>query len=117
MSANNNEQMDLEGNATNDTVESATSSKAETSATPQLKLTIKTPKDKKDVSIDGSATVKQVKCTEKQITLHQFSLFVELKDVVANEFSTSIDQICLIYSGKILKDDEDLKKHGKAFEI
>jgi hypothetical protein len=31
---------------------------------------------------------------------------------VANEFSTSIDQICLIYSGKILKDDEDLKKHG-----
>jgi hypothetical protein len=32
---------------------------------------------------------------------------------VASEFSTSVDQICLIYSGKILKDDEDLKKHGK----
>jgi ubiquilin len=46
------------------------------------------------VSIDASATVKQ------------------LKDLVANEFSTSIDQICLIYSGKILKDDEDLKKHA-----
>lgn len=35
-----------------------------------------------------------------------------MKDIVASEFSTSIDQICLIYSGKILKDDEDLKKHG-----
>jgi ABC-type phosphate transport system substrate-binding protein len=31
---------------------------------------------------------------------------------VADVFSTSNDQICLIYSGKILKDDEDLKKHG-----
>ncbi|CAF1563373.1 unnamed protein product [Adineta ricciae] len=93
MSANNNEQMDLEGNAASNTVESTTSSKGETSTTSELKLTIKTPKDKKDVSIDGSATVKQ------------------LKDVVASEFSTSIDQICLIYSGKILKDDEDLKKH------
>ncbi len=35
-----------------------------------------------------------------------------MKEVVANEFSTAIDQICLIYSGKILKDDEDLNKHG-----
>jgi ubiquilin len=58
-----------------------------------LKLTIKTPKEKKDLSIDASSTVKQ------------------LKDLVASEFGTSIDQICLIYSGKILKDDEDLKKH------
>jgi ubiquilin len=58
-----------------------------------LKLSIKTPKEKKDISINASSTVKQ------------------LKNVVANEFSTSIDQICLIYSGKILKDDEDLKKH------
>jgi len=31
---------------------------------------------------------------------------------VANEFSASIDQICLIYSEKILKDGEDLKQHG-----
>jgi ubiquilin len=58
-----------------------------------FKLAIKTPKEKKDISVNASLTVKQ------------------LKEVVANEFSTSIDQICLIYSGKILKDDEDLKKH------
>jgi len=59
-----------------------------------LKLAIKTPKEKKDISISASASVQQ------------------LKDLVAKEFSTSIDQICLIYSGKILKDDEDLKKHN-----
>ncbi|UJR23843.1 hypothetical protein I4U23_026818 [Adineta vaga] len=69
------------------------SPKSETTSNSMLKLAIKTPKEKKDISIDASATVKQ------------------LKDQVANEFSTSNDQICLIYSGKILKDDEDLKKH------
>ncbi|CAF4375070.1 unnamed protein product, partial [Adineta steineri] len=65
----------------------------ESTMSSTLKLAIKTPKEKKDISIDASSTVKQ------------------LKDVVANEFSTSNDQICLIYSGKILKDDEDLTKH------
>ncbi|UJR24981.1 hypothetical protein I4U23_006344 [Adineta vaga] len=95
MSENNNEQMDLETNTASNTVEPATvtSPKNDTNNTSNLKLTIKTPKDKKDITIDGSSSVKQ------------------LKDVVANEFGTSIDQICLIYSGKILKDDEDLKKH------
>jgi ubiquilin len=102
MSENNNEQMDLgSGTASNnnltDTNASTTSPISEVTTTEnttsKLKLTIKTPKDKKDISIDGSSTVKQ------------------LKDLVANEFSTSVDQICLIYSGKILKDDEDLKKH------
>lgn len=59
-----------------------------------LKLAIKTPKEKKDVTINASASVTQ------------------LKDLVAKEFDTSVDQICLIYSGKILKDDEDLSKHN-----
>ncbi|CAF2140371.1 unnamed protein product [Rotaria magnacalcarata] len=69
------------------------SQNSQTTTNSKLKLTIKTPKDKKDISIDASSTVK------------------EFKDQVANEFNSSVDQICLIYSGKILKDDEDLKKH------
>ncbi|CAF2458237.1 unnamed protein product [Rotaria sp. Silwood2] len=72
---------------------STISQSSETTTNTILKLTIKTPKEKKDIAIDVTSTVKQ------------------LKDLVANEFNTSIDQICLIYSGKILKDDEDLKKH------
>jgi hypothetical protein len=70
MSENNNEQMDLgSGTASNnnltDTNVSTTSPISEVSTTEnttsKLKLTIKTPKDKKDISIDGSSTVKQVK--------------------------------------------------------
>ncbi|CAF1474307.1 unnamed protein product [Adineta steineri] len=82
------DQMD-EGNNDVPTIDPNT----ESTMSSTLKLAIKTPKEKKDISIDASSTVKQ------------------LKDVVANEFSTSNDQICLIYSGKILKDDEDLTKH------
>ncbi|CAF0767942.1 unnamed protein product [Rotaria sordida] len=82
------DQMDASNNDT-----STISQSSETTTNTKLKLNIKTPKDKKDISIDANSTIKQ------------------LKDLVANEFSTSIDQICLIYSGKILKDDEDLKKH------
>lgn len=106
MSENDNEQMELEsGTATNENntatsdapITSTTSPQAEVTTTEKpssnLKLTIKTPKDKKDITIDASATVQQLRAT------------------VANEFTTSVDQICLIYSGKILKDDENLKKH------
>ncbi len=80
-----------------------------------LKLTIKTPKEKKDLSIDASSTVKQVIVfIQKKIFFFENCFyFYQLKDLVASEFGTSIDQICLIYSGKILKDDEDLKKHGR----
>ncbi|CAF0969596.1 unnamed protein product [Rotaria sordida] len=105
MSENNNEQMDVgTGTTSNDNVTDVADTAPITSPIPEqevttenttsnLKLTIKTPKEKKDITIDESSTVKQ------------------LKDIVANEFSASIEQICLIYSGKILKDDEDLKKH------
>ncbi len=70
MSENNNEQMDLgTGTASNndtndDAAASTTSPKSEVSTTEnttsKLKLAIKTPKEKKDILIDGSSTVKQV---------------------------------------------------------
>ncbi|CAF3066773.1 unnamed protein product [Rotaria socialis] len=104
MTENNNEQMDVgtgttDNNMVDDVVADAPTASPSSvepvaeSLTSKLKLAIKTPKEKKDISIDGSSSVKQ------------------LKDLVASEFNTSIEQVCLIYSGKILKDDEDLKKH------
>jgi hypothetical protein len=70
MSENNNEQMDLgSGTASNnntidDVAEPTTSPNSQVTTTENttstLKLAIKTPKEKKDVSIDGSSTVKQV---------------------------------------------------------
>ncbi|CAF4551902.1 unnamed protein product, partial [Rotaria magnacalcarata] len=64
-----------------------------TSEISTLKLTIETPKDNLDILIDASSTVKQ------------------LKDVMANELSTFMDQMSIIYAGEIRKDDDDLKKY------
>ncbi len=52
------EQMDSSNNDT--------SPNSEVSTTSTLKLAIKTPKEKKDVSIDASATVKQVIFSKKK---------------------------------------------------
>ncbi|CAF4949510.1 unnamed protein product, partial [Rotaria socialis] len=68
----------------------------ENSAAPKtstLDLTIKTPKDEKDMLIDASSTVKK------------------LNDIMVHEFTTSIDQTSTTYSGEIGKDDDDLKQH------
>ncbi|CAF2018464.1 unnamed protein product [Rotaria magnacalcarata] len=70
-----------------------------TSEISTLKLTIETPKEKKYMLIDASSTVKQ------------------LKDVAANELSTFMDQMSIIYAGEIRKDDDDLKKYGKTTNV
>lgn len=76
MSENSNEQMDLGNSATvnDDPTDTAATSpppaaaadvtSMEKESTAQLKLAIKTPKEKKDITIDASATVKQVKTRE-----------------------------------------------------
>jgi len=79
----------MEGNTSETSAEKSTTNDSNSS----LRLTIKTTKDKKDVTIDESATVGQ------------------LKEIVANEFKAPLEQICLIYLGKILKDADDLKKN------
>jgi hypothetical protein len=76
MSENNNEQMDLGSSTANNDDMMGTGAAASSAGSPQaevtttgkeassmLKLSIKTPKEKKDVSIDLSATVKQVPST------------------------------------------------------
>ncbi|CAF4926120.1 unnamed protein product, partial [Rotaria sp. Silwood2] len=102
MSENNNEQMDLgsETASNNDITDTAitavpiTSSNMEATTTTEnstskLKIIIKTSRKKKNISIDHSSTVKQ------------------LKDIVAKEFNLPINQICLTYLSKILNDDDD----------
>lgn len=70
MSENNNEQMDIGSNTTSnnessDIVASATSPSSEMAAadnqsSSKIQLSIKTPKEKKDIAIDASSTIKQV---------------------------------------------------------
>lgn len=72
--------------------EAAASSGAE--ARNLMTLTVKTPKEKETVSIQEDANVKQ------------------LKDEVSKKFSKTNEQLCLIFSGKILKDQDTLNQHG-----
>ncbi|XP_035233656.1 ubiquilin-1-like, partial [Stegodyphus dumicola] len=67
---------------------------AEEETGPKITIFVKTAKEKKSVEIEESATVK------------------ELKEEVAKQFSTTTEQVCLIFAGKILKDHEDIKSHN-----
>ncbi|CAF4327377.1 unnamed protein product [Rotaria socialis] len=71
--------------ASNNNDAPVTNENSEATTTLTLKVTTKTPKDERDI----------------------------LKDVAANEFTTSNDQMCMIYAGNILKDEDDLKKHAE----
>ncbi|XP_045620002.2 ubiquilin-1 [Procambarus clarkii] len=59
-----------------------------------ISLTVKTAKDKQTVEILGDATVK------------------ELREVVSEKFNAALEQVCLIFAGKILKDGEKLDQHN-----
>ncbi|GFQ87690.1 ubiquilin-1 [Trichonephila clavata] len=61
---------------------------------PKITIFVKTAKEKKSIEIEESANVK------------------ELKEEVAKQFSTTTEQVCLIFAGKILKDHEDIKSHN-----
>jgi len=60
-----------------------------------ITVNIKTPKEKKSIKIDGKATIK------------------EFKTKISIEFNnTPIEQLCIIFAGKIMKDHETLETHS-----
>ncbi|XP_052100672.1 ubiquilin-1-like isoform X2 [Mytilus californianus] len=58
-----------------------------------MKITVKTPKEKQEMEIDTHAHVK------------------ELREMVSQKFSAPVEQLCLIFAGKILKDEDTLEQH------
>lgn len=58
-----------------------------------IKINVKTPNDKKEVEISEKGTVK------------------DLREKVAERFSSTTDRLLLIFAGKILKDDEGIESH------
>ncbi|XP_056021655.1 ubiquilin-1-like [Ostrea edulis] len=60
----------------------------------RITVTVKTPKEKHDVEISEDAGVG------------------EFKEQVSKKFSAPLDQLCLIFAGKILKDGDTLAQHG-----
>lgn len=67
---------------------------AEEESGRNINIFIKTSKEKKSVEIAENATVK------------------ELKEKVAESFGTKLEQVCLIFAGKILKDHETIASHN-----
>ena len=72
----------------------ASTSSSEAKSENLITLTIKTPKDKETVMVKPDASIK------------------ELKDEVSKKFSKTNEQLCLIFSGKILKDQDTLAQHN-----
>lgn len=60
----------------------------------QMKILVKSLKEKKDIILSVNATVKQ------------------LKEIISREFSASEEQLCFIYAGKILNDEDHLSKYN-----
>jgi len=60
-----------------------------------IMVNVKTPKEKKSVKVDEKATIK------------------EFKSIISSEFNnTPIEQLCLIFAGKIMKDHDTLGTHS-----
>lgn len=60
----------------------------------KISLTVKTAKEKQTLEINANATVK------------------ELRELVGEKFSATLEQVCLIFAGKILKDGENIDTHN-----
>lgn len=60
----------------------------------KITINVKTPKEKQSVEIEEDATIK------------------DFKQAVAKKFNAQVDQLCLIFSGKIMKDHETLATHN-----
>ena len=78
----------------NDKMEAETPKEEE--ATPTIiTVNVKTPKEKKSIKIDEKASIK------------------EFKAKISSEFNnTPVENICLIFAGKMLKDHENLELHS-----
>ncbi|XP_060067216.1 ubiquilin-1-like [Ylistrum balloti] len=59
-----------------------------------MTISVKTPKEKQDIEISTDTSVK------------------EFREIVAKQFSSPCEQLCLIFAGKILKDADTLEQHG-----
>ncbi|CAG5122121.1 unnamed protein product [Candidula unifasciata] len=59
-----------------------------------ITINVKTPKEKQTVQVKEGASVR------------------ELKEEIHKKFNAPVEQLCIIFAGKIVKDDETLEQHG-----
>ncbi|XP_010745632.2 ubiquilin-4 [Larimichthys crocea] len=68
----------------------------------------------KNVPVGGSMMTVTVKTPngKEEITISEDSSVAQFKQEVSQKFSASLDQLVLIFAGKILKDGDTLNQHG-----
>ncbi|EFA11174.1 ubiquilin-1 [Tribolium castaneum] len=70
------------------------SESATTEPKKKITVTVKTPKEKENFEVDEDLAVKA------------------FKEVIAPVFNADVDQLCLIFAGKIMKDNDTLQQHN-----
>ncbi|XP_012985994.1 ubiquilin-1 isoform X1 [Melopsittacus undulatus] len=74
---------------------SSPDSPSQSSAEPRIiKVTVKTPKEKEEFAVSETSSIRQ------------------FKEEISKRFKSHIDQLVLIFAGKILKDQDTLTQHG-----
>ncbi|XP_018325597.1 ubiquilin-1 isoform X2 [Agrilus planipennis] len=74
--------------------ENCSEAKDEDPPKKKITVTIKTPKERETVEVEEDASVK------------------DFKEIVAKKFNAGVDQLCLIFAGKIMKDQDTLQTHN-----
>ena len=77
-----------------------------------ITVQVKTPKEKQSVEIEENSNVRKVNI----VILYSKSfenLFLQFKEAISLKFNNApIENLCLIFAGKILKDSENLGAHN-----
>ena len=83
-----------------------------------ISVHVKTPKDKKTITIGEKSSVKDVRFFEYIFNLFaeyyvKNYFFIQFKAKISPEFENApVEQLCLIFSGKIMKDHDTLETHN-----
>ncbi|XP_068032657.1 ubiquilin-1 isoform X5 [Anomalospiza imberbis] len=80
-----------------------------------IKVTVKTPKEKEEFAVSETSSIRQLSVNPRhageESWKHKRSRS-QFKEEISKRFKSHIDQLVLIFAGKILKDQDTLTQHG-----
>ncbi len=71
----------------------------------EISLKLKSPTQEKSVKLKDNETIKEVSCNLLSLSP------LQLRAEAAKAFDVDVARVCLIYAGKILKDENSLTEH------
>lgn len=83
----------------------------QTAPKKKITVTVKTPKEKETIEVEEDATIKHVSFYNL-ISVTFDVRCLQFKELVAAKFNAETDQLCLIFAGKIMNDNDTLQTHN-----